>query len=58
METEQRLSFGVDEELLTAINSRLGYGDSRSEWVREACRQRLRRERGENDDADEATAEN
>jgi len=31
----------VDADVLDAIEGRLDYGDSRSEWVREAIRQRL-----------------
>jgi Arc/MetJ-type ribon-helix-helix transcriptional regulator len=31
-------------DLEDAIEEQLGYGDSKSEWIREACRQRIDRE--------------
>lgn len=34
----------MSDELLEEIDERLDYGDSRAEWIREACRQRLERE--------------
>lgn len=38
----------MSEDLLDAIEDQLGYGDSRAEWIRQACRDRLERD-GEND---------
>jgi len=35
------VSFRVDDELVDAIESELEYGDSKSDWIREAIRQRL-----------------
>lgn len=43
----------MSEELLSAINARLHYGDSRAEWIREACRQRLARETTGSEQRDE-----
>lgn len=34
----------MPDDLITEIDGRLDYGDSRAEWIREACRQRLERE--------------
>lgn len=35
----------MDDELLARIDGQLDYGDSRAAWIREACEQRLERER-------------
>jgi len=35
------VSFRVDGELVEQIESQLEYGDSKSDWIREAIRQRL-----------------
>lgn len=35
------VSFRVDDELVEEIESQLEYGDSKSDWIREAIRQRL-----------------
>lgn len=40
----ERITISLDEELAERLNDRLEYGDSRSEWVREAIIQRLERE--------------
>jgi len=37
-------SVGMPKELVDEIEKQLGYGDSKAEWIREACRQRLDRE--------------
>ena len=34
----------MDEQLKNRVEARLAYGDSRSEWIREAIRQRLDKE--------------
>jgi len=34
----------MPDSLHEAIESELGYGDAKAEWIREACRQRLERE--------------
>lgn len=34
----------MSDDMLESIDSRLEYGDSRAEWIREAIRQRLRAE--------------
>lgn len=39
----------MDDSLIEQIDSQLEYGDSRAAWIREACRERLRREVGETD---------
>ena len=36
----------MPDELLEQIQDELEYGDSRAAWIREACRQRLAREKG------------
>jgi len=38
----------MPDDLLERIDSQLDYGDSRAEWIRQACRERL--ECGESDD--------
>lgn len=35
----------LPEDLNEDIEGRLSYGDSRAEWVREACEQKLERDR-------------
>jgi len=35
------VSFRLDEETVDEIESQLEYGDAKSEWIREAIRQRL-----------------
>ena len=34
----------LSEETKEAIENRLEYGDSRSQWIKEACEQRLEKE--------------
>ena len=36
-----RPTFRMDDELIEEVDSRLTYGDSRSEWVRDAIRLKL-----------------
>ena len=43
MNTEN-VSFRYPEWMDESVESQLGYGDSKSEWIREAVRQRLERE--------------
>ena len=40
-QTDTPVSFRVDDELVEEIESQLEYGDSKSDWIREAIRQRL-----------------
>jgi len=44
-EIDHQPSVGMPESMIEEIEERLGYGDSKAEWIREACRQRLQRER-------------
>jgi len=44
----------MSEELVSKIDDRLEYGDSRAAWIRAAARERLRRE-GAQTDNEEAT---
>ena len=36
-----RITISLSEDLVEEINGKLEYGDSRSEWVREAIEERL-----------------
>lgn len=45
-------SVAMPESLHAAIEDRLGYGDHKAEWIREACRQRLERDRDKQSDCD------
>jgi len=47
MEDRKDVTVGMPKELNDAIHEHLVYGDSKSEWIREAIRQRL-----DDDDAD------
>ena len=40
----KQTSVAMPDSLDEAIESELGYGDAKAEWIREACRQRLERE--------------
>lgn len=40
----KQTSVAMPDSLDEAIESDLGYGDAKAEWIREACRQRLERE--------------
>jgi len=42
--TMEQTSVAMPDSLHEAIESELGYGDAKAEWIREACRQRLERE--------------
>jgi len=45
-ENTQRVQVsGVPQDLLDEVDGKLGYGDSRSAWIREAMRQRLDNQR-------------
>jgi len=44
MEDRQDITVGMPKELNDAIHEHLVYGDSKSEWIREAIRQRLNQE--------------
>lgn len=39
----------IDDDLLDRVDEQLDYGDSRSEWIREAIRQRLNQVEDETD---------
>lgn len=39
-----RITISVPDELADEVDSRLEYGDSRSEWIETAIRERLQRE--------------
>jgi tetrahydromethanopterin S-methyltransferase subunit G len=40
-ESHTKVTTYLDDETHAAIKARLDYGDSKAEWVREACHQRL-----------------
>ena len=40
-----QVSAWLEEATIAAIEADLDYSDSKSEWIREACRRRLARER-------------
>jgi len=44
MKNRQDITVGMPKELDDAIHEHLVYGDSKSEWIREAIRQRLNQE--------------
>lgn len=44
------VSFRVDDELVEEIESQLEYGDSKSDWIREAIRLRLKAEEPDGDE--------
>jgi len=44
MEDRKDVTVGMPKELNDAIHEHLVYGDSKSEWIREAIRQRLNQE--------------
>lgn len=39
-------TISMSDDLLEQIHDQLDYNDSRAAWIREACRQRLAREKG------------
>jgi len=41
----ERITFSMPEEMAEDINAQLSYGDNRSEWIRDAIREKLDRER-------------
>lgn len=43
-ESRKELTTYLPKEIHDAIEERLDYGDSKAEWLREACRQRLAEE--------------
>jgi len=43
-ELSEEVTTYLDDATLAEIEERLDYGDSKSEWFREACRQRLSEE--------------
>lgn len=58
MAENKDVTVNMPTDLLADIEDQLSYGDSRSEWIREACRQRLARESDEgNAKSQEATAD-
>lgn len=44
-EIAARPTIRVPEWMDSQIEAKLGYDDSKAEWIREACRQRVQRER-------------
>jgi Arc/MetJ-type ribon-helix-helix transcriptional regulator len=44
MENRKDVTVPMPKELKDEIEDRLGYNDSKAEWIREAIRQRLERE--------------
>lgn len=46
-EINHQPSVGMSDDMVDAIEKQLGYGDSKAEWIREACRQRLEREKSD-----------
>jgi len=44
----ERITFSMPEQMAEDINAQLSYGDNRSEWIRDAIREKLDRE-GERD---------
>lgn len=44
MEDRKDLTVPMPAKLNDAIEGQLGYNDSKAAWIREACRQRLKRE--------------
>jgi len=47
MSDKVQVTFRIPEDVDDDIEDELEYGDSKAEWVREACEQKLDRERGE-----------
>ena len=43
----------MSDDLLESIDGQLDYGDSRANWIREACKQRLARDSGSETDPGE-----
>lgn len=41
MEERKDVTVPMEKSLADAIDAELTYGDSRSEWIREACREKL-----------------
>lgn len=56
MDDRKDVTVPMPRALVDQIDDELDYGDSRAEWIREAVRQRLQRDRGEGN-ADRATAD-
>jgi metal-responsive CopG/Arc/MetJ family transcriptional regulator len=50
MRDRKDVSVAMPKELDEAIIKRLSYGDSKSEWIREAIRQRIEQESDDLDD--------
>lgn len=49
-ETMDDWAFNAHESLIKEIEDGLDYGDSRSRWIRDACREKLEREKYEQTD--------
>ena len=52
----ESVTFSMSSELVEDIESQLDYGDTRSEWIRQAVRERLRREVWDDDGRGEIEA--
>jgi len=40
----ERITFSMPDEMAQDINAQLSYGDNRSEWIRDAIREKLARD--------------
>ena len=47
MEQRKDVTVPMEQELVDDIDGELTYGDSRSEWIRDAVREKLARDRDE-----------
>jgi len=60
MDDRQDITVPMPGELVDEIHAELGYGDSRSEWIRDACRAKLANDdgskEGSNGESPDATA--
>jgi Arc/MetJ-type ribon-helix-helix transcriptional regulator len=50
----ERITFSMPEQMAADINAQLSYGDNRSEWIRDAIREKLDREGGRDDHPENA----
>ena len=55
MEDRKDVTVPMPSAMVDEVEDNLGYGDSRAEWIREAVRQRLERERN-NDEGNQTRA--
>jgi len=50
----ERITFSMPEQMAEDINAQLSYGDNRSEWIRDAIREKLDREGGRDQQREDA----